>query len=304
MSIAAATARASPLDPDWVLGALPCTKLGMKGGPRVLDLSKIIDLDGSSLAQLSVPECAELLAPLVASLGHLETSSFEAKTQALGAGEATVGTAAFRKAAGPRVMAAWGLEGLRGSLHSRGSKVFLPALREQGVGVPQPPTTQQEQVETPAVQQEVVEPREGLQETAAAPPAGAPVKRNQDSVIAQLRARLTVAEASCEVVKTVPATGPGAAAATAAPVATPTTAQRAATNEILQQGENKKFVDLVQSKDVPREVGDGDFRYLYGYSTLLPPAYSRLPSACFLLVRSSTCANKENTPPRHDTLQQ
>ena len=65
------------------------------------------------------------------SLGHQEVSSFRALTQAMGAGEATVGTAAFRKAAGPRVMAAWGLEGLLGWLHSRGLKVFLPALPEQ-----------------------------------------------------------------------------------------------------------------------------------------------------------------------------
>ena len=103
MSNAAVTAGASPLDHNWAIESLPCTKLGMKGGPRVLDLSKIIDSGGSSLAQLSVLECVELLAPLVESLGHQEVSSFRAMTQVMGAGEATVGTAAFRKAAEPRV---------------------------------------------------------------------------------------------------------------------------------------------------------------------------------------------------------
>ena len=101
-------------------------------------LSKIIDSGGSSLAQLSVLECDELLAPLVESLGHQEVSSFKAMTQEMGAGEATVGTAAFRKAAGPRVMAAWGLEGLRGSLHSRLAALarftgFCPRFRSRAL---------------------------------------------------------------------------------------------------------------------------------------------------------------------------
>ena len=42
MSNAAATAGASPPDHDWAIGSLPCTKSRMKGGPRILDLSKII----------------------------------------------------------------------------------------------------------------------------------------------------------------------------------------------------------------------------------------------------------------------
>lgn len=41
-SIAAATAGTIALDPDWVIGALPCTVFGTKGGPRILDLSNII----------------------------------------------------------------------------------------------------------------------------------------------------------------------------------------------------------------------------------------------------------------------
>ena len=65
MSNAAITAGASPLDHNWAIGSLPCTKAGTKDGHRVLDLSKIIDSGGSSLAQLSVLECVELLAPLV-----------------------------------------------------------------------------------------------------------------------------------------------------------------------------------------------------------------------------------------------
>ena len=54
MSNAAVTAGASPLDHSWAIGSLPCTKPGMNGGRRVLDLSKIIDSGGSILAQLSV----------------------------------------------------------------------------------------------------------------------------------------------------------------------------------------------------------------------------------------------------------
>ena len=73
MSNVAATAGASPLDYDWAIGSLPCKKPGMKGGPRVLDLSKIIDSGELSLAQLSVLECVKLLAPLVTSLAHQET---------------------------------------------------------------------------------------------------------------------------------------------------------------------------------------------------------------------------------------
>ena len=65
MSNAAITAGASPLDHNWAIGSLPCTKAGTKDGHRVLDLSKTIDSGGSSLAQLSVLECVELLAPLV-----------------------------------------------------------------------------------------------------------------------------------------------------------------------------------------------------------------------------------------------
>ena len=63
MSNAAATAGVSPLDHNWAMGSLPCTKPGMKGGARVLDLSKIIDSGGSNLAQLSVLECVELGPP-------------------------------------------------------------------------------------------------------------------------------------------------------------------------------------------------------------------------------------------------
>lgn len=85
-------------------------------------------------------------------------------------------------------------------------------------------------------------------------PAG---RDSQDSVIAQLRARLAVVEASCDVMKTIPGTEPGArAGATAASAVAPTAAKRSAANIVLQQGENKRFVDLVQTKDVPREVGE------------------------------------------------
>ena len=38
--------------------------------------------------------------------------------------------------------------------------------------------------------------------------------------------------------------------------AAPTAVQRSAAKDVLQQGENKKFVDLAQTNDVPREVGE------------------------------------------------
>eukprot|EP00904_Undaria_pinnatifida_P011894 jgi/Undpi1/7835/HiC_scaffold_23.g10308.m1 len=254
MSNAAATEGTSPLDHDWAIGSLPCTVSGIKGGPRVLDLSKIIDSGGSSQAQLSVLECVEILASL--------TSSFQAMTQAMEAGEATVGTASFRKTAGLRAIAAWGLEGLRGSLHSRGAKVFSPALSEQSIATQQPPSTNQEQVVTPTDQQEVAEPPDKQKEAAAASVSPAPAGRDKDSVIAQLRARLAGAEASCEVVKTIPGTSPGAraeatAAAAVAPTtvaAVPTAAQGSAANNVLRQEENRKLVELVQTTDVPSEI--------------------------------------------------
>ena len=119
----------------------------------------------------------------------------------------------------------------------------------------------------PTYQQELAE-LPDTQETAAAPVATAPETRSsQDSVIAQLRAQLAVAQTSREATKTTPGTGPGAGAgavATTAVVPTaaavtpaaaavaPTATQRSAANDVLQQGENKKFVDLVQTKDAPR----------------------------------------------------
>lgn len=69
---------------------------GMTGVPKVLDRSKIIRPDGSSLAQLPVLDCVELLAPLVEAVGHEETSGFKAMAEALGAGDTTVSTVAFR----------------------------------------------------------------------------------------------------------------------------------------------------------------------------------------------------------------
>ena len=58
MSNAAVKAGASPLDRNWAMESLPCTKPGMNGWPhRVLDLSKTISSDGSSLRQLSVLDC-------------------------------------------------------------------------------------------------------------------------------------------------------------------------------------------------------------------------------------------------------
>lgn len=112
---------------------------GMTGVPKVLDRSKIIRPDGSSLAQLPVLDCVELLAPLVEAVGHEETSGFKAMAEALGAGDTTVSTVAFRNAAGRRVIAAWGPARLRGMLHTKGAKLFLPALPASGTTGKQQP---------------------------------------------------------------------------------------------------------------------------------------------------------------------
>ncbi|CAN0395820.1 unnamed protein product, partial [Laminaria digitata] len=245
MSDAAVTAGASPLDSNWSVGSLLCTKPGLKGGPRVLDLAKIITAGGSNLAQLSVLECVTLLAPLVQSLGYQEVPSFQAMADATVAAEATVGTVAFKKAAGPRVIAAWALEGLRGQLYERGAKVFLPALPTPGATDQQPPATQQEQAVRPAAERETGE-------TAPTPAASS----SQEELIRELRAKLQEAEASqtAAAADVIVGKGPGAPArAAAATVEPPTAAQQQAANDALQKGENRKFVDLVQSRDVTRE---------------------------------------------------
>ena len=69
-----------------------------------------------------------------------------------------------------------------------------------------------------------------------------------------------MAEASCEVVKTTLGTASGACAgATAAAAvvpatvaAVPTAAQRSAATDITRLEENRGFVELVQTTDVPR----------------------------------------------------
>lgn len=102
MSNAAVAAGARPLDPNWAMGSLLYTEHGMNGGTKVHDLSKLISPHGSSLAKISVLDCFEPIAPLGGTVGHQGTSAFKAMAEAMGAGDATVGTAAFRKAAGPR----------------------------------------------------------------------------------------------------------------------------------------------------------------------------------------------------------
>ncbi|CAN0345137.1 unnamed protein product [Pylaiella littoralis] len=109
----------------------------MRGGPYVVDQSKIILADGSSFTNLSLLQATERLAPLVGSWGNqTEMSAFAAMAAAVTASDATIGTAAFKKAAGPRAMLLWGLEALRDHLHERGAKVFLPGTKAPAAATP------------------------------------------------------------------------------------------------------------------------------------------------------------------------
>ena len=89
--------------------------------------SDVFSSDGTSLAHISVLECVELLAPLAACLGppgHVNLPR-RPPTQWLAPDAMfTVGVSAFRKAARPRAMAAWGLEGIRAALHAGGAEVL------------------------------------------------------------------------------------------------------------------------------------------------------------------------------------
>ncbi|CAN0009225.1 unnamed protein product, partial [Pylaiella littoralis] len=111
MSTAAVTAGASPLNNNRTLASFKCTKPGMRGGPNVVDQSKIILADGSPFTNLSLLQATERLAPLAGSWGNqTEMSALAAMAAAVTASDAIIGTAAFKKAAGPRAMLLWGLE--------------------------------------------------------------------------------------------------------------------------------------------------------------------------------------------------
>ncbi|CAM9188529.1 unnamed protein product [Pylaiella littoralis] len=50
--------------------------------------------------------------------------------------DSSLGTVAYKAAAGPRSMLLWGLEALRGMLHEKGAKVFLPGPPAPAVAAP------------------------------------------------------------------------------------------------------------------------------------------------------------------------
>ena len=135
-------------------------------------------------------------------------------------------------------MAAWGLQGLRGSLRTRGAKAFLPAPLAPSATGKQPPVAQQELAVLPTTQQE----------PAAAPALVAQETRiTKEGELVQLRARLTVAEAASMALEATSGKGPVSSAwvvatTTVAPIAT----QRAVAVEVMQEIENK-FMELVQS---------------------------------------------------------
>lgn len=73
----------------------------------------------------------------------------------------------------------------------------------------------------------------------------------------QLRARLAVVTTARATLKTTSGKRPVApAGVTATTVVARTAAQRQVANEAIQKSESKKFVELVQSKDIPHELGD------------------------------------------------
>ena len=96
------------------------------------------------------------------------------------------------------------------------------------------------------------------------------------------------------------------AVAPAAAAVAPTAAQRSAANDLLQEGVNNKFVDLVQTKDGPREVGGWGMRRFRGFclralARPFPPS-GFFPSHSYVAFRHPgrfgfPCAHKENTPP-------
>ena len=98
ISDAAVAAGADPLSPYWVRSELRCTKAGLRGRPKVLDLTRVVHHDGANLSKVGLSECAARVAPLVAARGDADTPVFEAMEEPSAASAAAVGTAAFNNA--------------------------------------------------------------------------------------------------------------------------------------------------------------------------------------------------------------
>ena len=118
----AVAAGANPLSPDWVRNELRYTKAGLRGQPKVLDLTREVHHDGANCSKVGLSECAARVAPLVAARGDADTSVFEAMEEASAASAAAVATMIeYRQAAASMQ---WAL--------AEGSGFLLPGVRENG----------------------------------------------------------------------------------------------------------------------------------------------------------------------------
>ena len=142
MSDAAVAAGANPLSPDWVRSELRCTKAGLRGQPKVLDLTRVVHHDGANFSKVGLSECAVRVAPLVAARGDADTSVFEPIEEASAASATAVGPVSYTNAEGMRVLVSWPLEALPPSLFEKGSRVYMPALvapQQEPAEEPAPP---------------------------------------------------------------------------------------------------------------------------------------------------------------------
>lgn len=146
MPLAAVSADASLLSPNWALASSRCTKSEMRGAPDVIDLSKVVLPDGSTMGILYLLEATERMALIMESWGNPSgVLAFAAMAHAATAADTVTSTAAFKAAAGPCFMLLWGLEALRRKRHEKSRKVFLPGpptpVASAAANAEQQPTT-------------------------------------------------------------------------------------------------------------------------------------------------------------------
>lgn len=255
MSIAAVATGASALDANWTLASLKCTKPGLQGGPNVVDLAKVIRPDGATFSSLSLLEVTEAIAPIVESRGNASgVSLFAAMAAAVTEADSSLGTAAYKAAAGPRSMLLWGLEALRGMLHEKGAKVFLPGPPAPAVAAPGSSAPVAAAPGADASPAAAAAEQQGLPSSPAAPAeaqGGASAEAAAQPVV---RANLPATanrpgdDQEDEVVTT--------------RVVAPTQAQRALAVDVIQRAENQKLVGLIQDSDISREVNFGCLHFI------------------------------------------
>lgn len=225
-------AGATPLwTPNGFAGSFRAPKPGLRGQPRVLDITHVIHHDGASLSKISLPEATERLAPFVAVCDDANTSVFVVMSEATAVSTSAVRIASFRNAEGVRMLVMWALEALRTSLLYRGSKVYLPPLL-----VPAAPG------QAPAAQPagpgaEPAAPEASDLAAGTTGPEAQPAPAAEGGVPRSQRQQFR-AEGVLEDEAATPSKGPGSVLAPAVPKASQTTAQRTAAGEAVQRGDN------------------------------------------------------------------